>query len=265
MSHGITFRDCIAYDVYDEAYWWDPHDRTNDLLIERCVAGSVHFDPEFLGYRLSAFLLGLGSSMELRRCVAFAVHGSGTSSGYSWPEIPSGVWTFRDNMAHNNVAAGIFVWQNVGKPHLIRRFTAYNNGEAGIIHGAYSNAYHYRHLDLTGQETAIELFAAARPDVSGRAQSWVDVRGGRLVVRGHGLASEAPALFLRCSFAGGVTMDEVVGHAGAFDFVECGLEPDGFLIESLNLGTVIRVQRDDGSAFELTAEGVRDITAFYPY
>jgi hypothetical protein len=265
MSHGITFRDCIAYDVHDEAYWWDPNDRTDDLLIDRCVAGSVHFDPDSLGYRLSAFLLGLGSRMELRGCVAFAVHGSRTSSGYSWPEIPSGLWTFRDNVAHNNVAAGIFVWQNGGKPHPIRRFTAYNNGEAGIIHGAYSNAYHYRDLDLTGQETAIELFAAARPDVGGRAQSWVDVRGGRLVVRGHGLASEAPALFLRCSFAGGVTMDEVVGHAGAFDFVQCGLEPDGFLIESLNSGTVIRVQRDDGSAFELTAEGVRDITAFYPY
>jgi hypothetical protein len=265
MSHGITFRDCIAYDVFDEAYWWDPHDRTDDLLIDRCVAGSVHFDPDSRGYRLAAFLLGLGTGLVLRRCVAFAVHGSRTSSGYSWPEIPSGVWTFRDNVAHNNVAAGVFVWQNVEEPHLIRQFTAYHNGEAGIIHGAYSNAYHYRDLDLTGQETAIELHASGRPDRRGRAQSWVDVRGERLIVRSHGRPSEAPALFLRCSFAGGVTMDEVVGHPGAFDFVECGLEPDDFLIESLNPGTVTRVQRDNGSAFELTAAGVRDVSPFYPY
>jgi hypothetical protein len=265
LSHGITFRDCIAYDVFDEAYWWDPHDRTNDLLIDRCVAGSVHFDPDVRGFRLAAFLLGLGNGMALRRCVAFAVHGSRTSSGYSWPEIPSGVWTFRDNLAHNNVAAGIFVWQNVEAPHLIRRFTAYNNGEAGVIHGAYSNSYHYRDLDLTGQEIAVRLSASGRPDRSGRPQSWVDVRGGRLIIESHGLASQAPALFLRCSFAGGVTVNEFVGHPGAFDFVECGLEPDGFRIEHLNPRTVIRVQRGDGSAFELTAAGVRDIHPFYPY
>jgi len=265
MSHGITFRDCIAYDVYDEAYWWDPNEHTKDLLIDRCVAGSVHFDPDSDGYRLSAFLLGLGDRLTLRRCVAFAVHGNLTSSGYSWPEIPSGLWTFRDNVAHNNVAAGIFVWQNVVAPHLIQRFTAYNNGEAGIIHGAYSNAYHYRDLDLTGQETAIQHFATGRPDRKGQPQSWVDVRGGRLLVEGRGGVSESPVLFLRCSFAGGVTVNEWAGHPGAFDFVECGLEPDGFRLESMKAGTVIRVQRDDGSAFELTTAGVRIIDPFYPY
>jgi hypothetical protein len=265
MSHGITFRDCIAYDVVDEAYWWDPNDETNDLLIDRCVAGSVRFDPPSLGHRLSGFLLGLGSRMVLRGCVAFAVHGSRTSAGYSWPEPPSGLWTFRDNVAHNNVAAGIFVWQNVREPHLIQRFTAYHNGEAGIIHGAYANAYHYRDLDLTGQETAIELFAAGRTDLHGRAQSWVDVRGGRLFVGSHGMPSEAPALLLRCSFAGGVTMDDAVGHPGALDFVECGLEQDAFEIESMHPGTVIRVQRGGGSAFELTAGGAREIDPFYPY
>jgi hypothetical protein len=84
-------------------------------------------------------------------------------------------------------------------------------------------------------------------------------------VRSHGRPSESPALFLRCSFAGGVTVDEFAGHPGAFDFVECGLEPDGFRLQSLNPGTVIRVQRGDGSAFELTAAGVRDIDPFYPY
>jgi hypothetical protein len=265
MSHGITFRDCVAYDVFDEAYWWDPNDETNDLLIDRCVAGSVRFDPPLLGHRLAAFLLGLGSRMVLRGSVAFAVHGSRTSAGYSWPEPPSGLWTFRDNVAHNNVAAGIFVWQNVQEPHLIQRFTAYHNGEAGIIHGAYANAYHYRDLDLTGQETAIQLFAAGRPDLHGRAQSWVDVRGGRLLVGSHGRRSDAPALFLRCSFAAGVSVEDRVGHPGALDFVECGLEPSAFGIGSMHPGTVVRVQRDDGSAFELSSAGARDIDPFYPY
>ena len=41
------------------------------------------------------------------------------------------------NLAHNNLASGIFVWQNVREPHRIRGFTAYNNGSHGIHHGAH--------------------------------------------------------------------------------------------------------------------------------
>jgi hypothetical protein len=72
-------------------------------------------------------------------------------------------------------------------------------------------------------------------------------------------------LFLRCAFRDGVTLDDADGDPGAIDFVECGLEPDAFQLVSLNPGTVIRVQRADRSAFELTVAGVRDIDAFHPY
>jgi hypothetical protein len=225
----------------------------------------VHFDPDVRGYRLAGFLLGLGRRVELRRSVAFAVHGARNSAGYVWPEAPSGLWTFRDNLAHNNVAAGIFVWQNVREPHRIRGFTAYHNGIAGIIHGAYSNSYHFRDLDLRDQDTAIDLIAAGRTDLHGRSQSWIDVEGGGLLVSAHNLPGETPVLFLRCAFPGGVTMNDADGDPGAIDFVECGLEPDAFRIESLNPASVIRVQRAEGSAFELTSAGVRDIAAFHPY
>jgi hypothetical protein len=265
MSHGITIRGCIAYEVFDDAYWWDPEEVTNDLVIDSCVAASVHFDPEFRGYRLAGFLLGLGRRIELRRCVAFAVHGARTSAGYVWPEAPSGLWAFEDNLAHNNVAAGIFVWQNVREPHRIERFTAYHNGAAGIIHGAYSNSYHFRDLDLAGQDIAIDLIAAGRPDLRGRTQSWIGVDGGRLLVSGHGLPGDSPVLFRSCRFRGGVTMNDGDGEPGALDFVDCGLEPEDFVVESMQPGTVIRVQRPDRSAFELTQAGVRSIRAFYPY
>jgi hypothetical protein len=265
MSHGITIRDCIAYEVFDDAYWWDPEDRTDDLLIDRSVAASVHFDPDFRGYRLAGFTLGLGRRIELRRSVAFAIHGARNSAGFVWPEAPSGLWRFEDNLAHNNVAAGIFVWQNVREPHRIDRFTAYHNGAAGIIHGAYANSYHYRRVDLQGQETAIELIAAGRPDLHGRAQSWTEVEGGRLLVTAHGLPADAPALFHRCSFRGGVTIDDGDGDPGALDFVECALEREDFQVLSLNPSTVIRVQRGDGSAYELTSTGSRDLGAFFPY
>ncbi len=264
MSYGITIRGCISYETFDEAYWWDPHDPTDDLVIERCVAASVHFDPDQHGYRLAGFLLGLGRRMQMRRCVAFAVHGNRDAAGYVWPEAPSGLWKFEDNLAHNNEFAGIFVWQNVTEPHRIARFTAYHNGAAGIIHGAYVNAYHYRDLDLRDQPIGIQLVAAGRPDVDGRSQSWTNVNGGTLVVESHNLPGTAPVLFRTCSFPT-VTLDDGQGDPGAIDFVECGLEPASFTVTSLNPNTVVRVQRPDRSAFELTASGVRDIRAFYPY
>jgi len=265
MSHGITIRDCIAYEVFDEAYWWDPDDETNDLVIDRCVAASVHFDPEHLGHRLAGFLLGDGRHVEMRRCVAFGVQGGKNASGYIWPEAPSGLWKFEDNLAHNNLAAGIFVWQNVGEPHVIRRFTAYNNGANGIIHGAYVNAYHYKDLDLRDQTDAILLHASGRADPRGRPQSWIDVRGGALEVSSHNLPGEVPVLLRRCSFPGGVTLNDGQGDPGALDFVDCGLEPADFDIESLNPDTIVRVQRASGTAFRLTASGVSDINRFFPY
>jgi hypothetical protein len=265
MSHGITIRDSIAYDVFDEAYWWDPNDETNDLLIDRCVAASVHHDPEIHGYRLAGFLLGDGRNMDMHRCVAFGVMGNNPAAGFVWPEAASGIWGFRDNVAHNNGVAGIFVWQNVREPHLIKGFTAYNNGDAGIIHGAYLNAYHYRDLDLRDQANAIELHAAGRPDLGGRPLSWVDVKGGALFVTKHNLPAEAPALFRRCPFPGGVTIADGQGDPGPLDFVDCGLELGDFDVTEMHPETVVRVQRANGSAFELTTQGTREIPGYFPY
>lgn len=265
MSHGISFRDCIAYEVFDEAYWWDPHDVTHDLLIDRCVAASVHFDPEPHGHRLAGFLLGAGRRVAMLRCVAFAVQGGKTAAGYVWPEAPSGLWRFEDNLAHNNFASGIFVWQNVREPHRIQGFTAYNNGSHGIHHGAYINSYHYQELDLRDQAGSILLLAAGRADPRGRPQSWVDVEGGTLKVSSHNLPGEVPVLFRRCSFPAGVTLDDGGGEPGALDLVDCRLEPRDFDVVSLNPDSIVRVQRADGTAFRLTASGVTEIGGFFPY
>jgi hypothetical protein len=265
MSHGITLRDCIAYEVFEEAYWWDPHDRTNDLVIDGCVAASVHHDPENHGFRLAGFTMGDGRHLEIRGCVTFAIQGAKNSAGYVWPEAPSGVWTFEDNLAHNNVAAGIFVWQNVGDPQVIRRFTAFNNGLAGVINGAYINSYHYRELDVRDQESSIQLIAGGRADPLGRPQSWIDVQGGALYVGQHNLSAEVPVLVKDCSFPGGVTLSDADGEPGLLDFVDCGLEPSDFDVLALNPNTIVRVQGSSGTAFELTSSGVRNITSFYPY
>ena len=163
------------------------------------------------------------------------------------------------------MVAGIFVWQNEEDGHRIKRFTAYNNGDHGIIHGAYVNPYHYREIDLRDQPNAIALAAAGREDPQGHPQSWIDVRGGALAVGSHNLPGSAPVLFYRSTFPEGVTLDDGDGERGPLDFVDCGLEAGDFNVVSLNPDTVVRVQRANGSAFRLTASGVSDIGGFFPY
>ncbi|MDP8957694.1 MAG: G8 domain-containing protein, partial [Actinomycetota bacterium] len=87
-SHGITFRDCIAYDITEDAYWWDPRVQgflrlsrseredpenqempANDISWEGCVAALVRGDR----VRLGGFRLGRGTGNRCVGCVAVGV------------------------------------------------------------------------------------------------------------------------------------------------------------------------------------------------
>src|SRR3989344_4695161 len=101
-SHGITFRDTVAYNTGNDPYWWDPVPRgadgkqirpnpnaTNDTLYDHALAAYVKEDPNAETStinRLTAFLLGEGLRNTVRNSVAVGVNGGGDSSGYHWPE-----------------------------------------------------------------------------------------------------------------------------------------------------------------------------------
>jgi hypothetical protein len=266
MSHGITFRDCISYNTFEDAYWWDENDASDDITIDRCVAAAVHFDPDVQGYNLAGFVLGLGTGLRMRGCAAFSVFGNRTSSGFSWPEALSGLWRFTNNTAHNNAAAGIFVWQNNREPHKIENFTSYNDGLVGVLHGAYINAYHYDGLDIADEPvSSIELRAGGRDDPRGHPQSWTGVEASNLVVKGHNLPGESPVLFRNCRFRNGVSMQDAEADPAPLDFVDCALRPSDFDTTSMHPDTVIRVQRPNGSAYKITSTGVTRTHRFYPY
>src|SRR3989344_4551469 len=88
-SHGITFRDTIAYDGWDDAYWWDPPPKdpvrgvntsnpvndTDDVLYDNAVAAFLKFDPAFRGGRLNGFFLGPGLRNAVRNSVAIGIQG----------------------------------------------------------------------------------------------------------------------------------------------------------------------------------------------
>ncbi len=152
LSNGVTFTECVAHDMVDDAFWWDlsldgqgrdlvPSD---EIVYDRCVAHFVKSGANSK-FNLTGFMMGVGTGNVARGCVATGVQGGAESScGYNWPSLSRGdsTWTFEGNMAHNCHHSGIYFWQN-GKPRaVIDGFTAYHCGQ-GIFAGAYANLASY--------------------------------------------------------------------------------------------------------------------------
>ena len=287
-SHGVTFRDCIAFQGMEDAFWWDPDTRStypsnasHDVAYEHCAVFGLRPDPSFRGYTLAGFALGQG---QRNRCVDSVVVGNlgnRSASGFHWMEnaghMPN-VWEFHGCVAHNNRAHGIYVWQNDGNDHVIADFVAYRNGGSGVDHGAYVNDHTYR--DLTLFENGVAALTSHAQSRTGPAWTNLDLDGGgvaeqAVLVRKHTLDGTAPVRFERCWLRGWRTAPVVVKEAsgskpGRYDFVATrvgtdgrDLEPSDIVLSVVAPGTVIRVQRQNGTAYRLDSTGtVTVIPAF---
>jgi hypothetical protein len=261
QSHGVTFRDCITHDTFEDAYWWDPSPDpgkipappTNDALYERCVASMVQSDPSSHGFLMAGFFLGARKGNVIRNCVAVGVQGSVDSCGFIWPEKSSGgFWKFEDCLAHNNRVNGITAWHNNDLPHVISRFTAYHNGRAGILHGAYTNGFRYEDSVLYGNRfaavdshalslsTPLLTFSGIRCDQAGLSPYCV-------VTTEHVAEAVAPARFEGCRFRGyGKAAFGFVDPSSPFPnlytIVDCSFEQNEFwLANDVHAATRIRV------------------------
>jgi hypothetical protein len=262
-SHGITFRDTIAFNVFDDAYWWDPDDTghgrpaqnaTNDLVYEHAMAALVRSDPDFRGYTLTGFLLGEGENLTVTDSVAVGIQGNVGASGFHWPATANGnehnLWKFRDNVAHNNRTNGIFVWQNDHNDHLIERFVGYRNGAFGVDHGAYGNRYHYDGLVLfENAEAGIRSRAA---DTGG--QRWNNVDTDGILIGERSLSSDSPIVFDGLTLRGKIVVNEGEGEA-VYEFhnsrtaEDVELSKDDFEVRR-QVSTII-VHLSDGNSFDL--------------
>ena len=274
-SHGITFRDTIAFNVLNEAYWWDPapeeddtSNDTNDLVWDRAVAAGVDLGNDGNEFRMTAFFLGNGVNMTVSNSVAVGVRSEeGTNrSGFEWPEGAFAVWKFENNIAHNNGGNGIFVWQNNSETHPVEKFTAYYNGGAGIENGAYENAYQFSGMTLLENGVSVVSHALGTESPDNDTQIWSDIvtHGGTLFIDEHATAPEVPIRFIDCDFAEVVVGDGEGAEPSAYDFVNCALQPDQFDLSSAMSSSVFRVQNQDGTAFQLRGDGsVTEIEPFY--
>lgn len=285
-SHGMTFRDCVGFNLMEEAFWWDPgpdtlrptlEPHTHDTVVERCVMALVRPDVSFRGYRLSGFVLGMGERNTIRDSVAVGVQGNVDAAGFLWPEDDAqqitGVWNFGPgNVSHNNKVDGAFVWQNNGL-HRVPGFTAYHNGEWGIDHGAYVNSYVWSDARLVGNGLGgVNLHASSIDDDPLMTFERIRVEGGRNALQVTSHAVSGARGLLRDWDVSGLS-GRVVRIADAdndgtdYDLV-CWtiegreIEPADIQVADMHPDSTVRVQRRDGSAFLVTSSGTAPLAAF---
>jgi len=243
-SHGITFRDCIAYNMRNAPYWWDPPaknagahcrevsprdecNQTHDTLYEHCLAARI--GPNSQGRSgQNGFTLVAGVRNACVDCVVVGNGGRTPAGAFHWPSTVNhdpNVWRFEDCVAHNNKVNGIYVWQNDSNPHVIERFTAYHNGKAGIEQGAYANPYHYRNsvLVANGGVQLIQHSNSRSNEVVGRGAGYTRVRfhaKGRtrrahILSLKHSIATTRPVEWTECGFDGEIPVLDVDERSGS--------------------------------------------------
>jgi hypothetical protein len=273
LSNGVTFRECIAHDMVDDAFWWDlslsgegrdlvP---SNGITYERCVAHYVRSGANSK-FNLTGFLMGAGDGNVARGNVAVGVEGQAESStGFHWPSNSRNdkTWTFEDNLAHNNRHSGIYFWQNGVPRTIVDRFTAYHTGQ-GIFAGSYSNLVSYRDCVVYGCEK-VGLIISALPSREGRRTDetityenmYIDQNGeseyavmiDKHISRG---GSDRVTQISGSTFKGGnkaqVGLPNGGNHPQLYDFLDCVFEGNAFWLASdVPPDTNLAVEGADGS------------------
>ncbi|MGH8934860.1 MAG: right-handed parallel beta-helix repeat-containing protein [Acidimicrobiia bacterium] len=293
-SHGITFRDCIAYQTFEDAFWWDPPPEENDsdpinnsedIVWDHCLAAGVTGS----SINIAGFLLGSGLRNTIRDSAAVGIaNRQANASGFHWPSSSNhtdNVWVFESNIAHNNQNHGVFIWQNDHNPHVVQGLITYRNAKSGVEWGAYRNAYLFiGGLSYQDGEQAVMLHHSGR--VAEENNQSPGMQG--LVFDGGGVAPYNVNItrpnfdpltvitFLDCAFLGAAVAPVLVNDGQEqrraswhqVDFVNLGagtdLHPQDFELVSIAAGTVIRIQRADGSADQLDDRGIwTPIAAFH--
>jgi hypothetical protein len=271
LSDGVTFADCIAYGVNEDAYWWDDPDRSNHIQYRHCMVAKLIPIPSNRGYRLAGFNLGLGTGLVAHDCVVAGNLGNTAASGFKWPRQTNSksglVWSMTNCVAHNNKWAGIYFWHNCTSPHTVTDFTSFHN-RIGIEHGSYWNLLHVDRLLTFSNNIGLVLHSLSAGAPSDRL-AYRDARMyDGMAVANHKVPTTGVAI-LSDSIVSHVWVEEARGAPAEYDFVNCtkdgstSLEPADFTVRDMLPDSVYRVQRGDGTAYQVNPNGTSsDIPSF---
>jgi hypothetical protein len=261
-SHGITYKDCVAYKTVDDAFWWDlPEGQTpthtannsNDTDWDHClVLGLTGSSPAKRG-RLAAFMVGAGSSNRVAFCTAAAIDGGTQCNGYHWPEAANNnaggtVWEFHHNTTHNSKASGFFSWQNDGtfhadQIHQNEDLIAYNCVTAAVDHGAYLNKYHWRRV-VAGPNVGRSVKSHAAPlDADGDIRFENIISTAPFEIRKHN--ADRPSFVIVKGLIPSVIVRELDAspgnNPGRYRFEDTGLDPTDFTFISVDPDSVFLI------------------------
>jgi hypothetical protein len=286
VSHGILFKNNVAYNVTETAFWWDESDISHDIIydsnivalckfVNRSIAILSEFDPGQFPptFSSSGFLLGRGDDCVAINNVVVGTMGDPHNGGaYNWEANNEGVWKFENNLAHNN-DCGIRVWQVTPRHHVIDKFTAYHNG-VGIFHGAYANSYKYTGGHLYGN--VLEIKAGSTDTNRVRFENMIIDGAGLIdhcVVNGESpLAGAVATLLLNCTILGSkkeaILNENVVGQKGplvkGLDVVLCNVMGGYAMDSGVSAAEFIRIQNLVGQPLKITSQGQANIASFAP-
>ncbi|CAN5743538.1 hypothetical protein BH20ACT2_BH20ACT2_10060 [soil metagenome] len=248
LSHGITFRDCIAYDVEEHAFWWDDGDCTDDTVFESCVAAGVLT----AAFGAAGFYLAKGERNVVRDCVATGVRRP-DGAGFTSPgQVSNGRWTMVDCRSHNNRHAGFKAYINTNRrdDKRVSALTAFHNG-VGIDHGAYKNSFRYEGCTLYGNPVGIALSAVANQMGLAFVDTVIDQAGlgdYGVINQRHFQPADQPTVFEGCTFRGhnAAAIAMILPNpksAELIDLVGCTFEGNElFLADDVNAASVVRFQ-----------------------
>lgn len=256
QSNGVTFDRCISHDTAERAYWWDLSETSDRIVYDRCVASKVRTFSGAERFTSAGFFLNKTSeplSSKCIGCVATGIDGTADANGFFWDNASVGVWTFEDCLSHNIRHQGIRVWQNSNEQmHPLDRFRVYAC-PTGVDHGAYSNSYQYHDLHVHDCGLGIKQRATSHQG----GQEWHDVlvTGCPVTLEiGDGPVDTLNPVDFRRSPFGQVRVTPT--HAGElieWDFTDCGLLPEDFVIVSTAAPFRLRTQDTaTGEAWQLT-------------
>lgn len=281
-SHGVTVKGSIAYNVTEDAFWWDegPTDGNPSHRVKfigniaakvKFVPGSIKTDDKDGSKTLSSrgFLLNYGDDDSCIGNVAVGCEGDEhDGAGFKWEaannSFSEGIWAFFKNIAHNN-QCGLQTWQNVDGNHIVDDFVVYNNKE-NIFHGAYGNAYHYTNFESYGAPIIIHAVSVNTARV--KFENGIIVNPGDYGIVIQGGAPDpglVPVLIRNVKVTGAVKAafyDQSPSVRYSADIIQC--EGNTVLSAGANSQEVLRIQPVNGGATMITRAGTSTIPDFAP-
>jgi hypothetical protein len=281
-SHGVTYKNTIAYNITSDAYWWDPApNASHDIRYDRVVAAKVlpgGSGPSPIPHskRLAGIEFANGDGNVARDSVAVGVVSANSPAGFEWPEPgPGGLWTLDgENRTHNNQANGILTWQNTTTPHAFVNFVSFHNGRVGIDHGAYRNNDRFEGCDTYGNGSGSIILRAnsnaQRIQIVGCTFDNAGLYPAVLRDEAHYQNTSHETLVKDVTLKGAQTglVVRADDNNGLIDLVCVDFQTTSDVIfeSGVHPSTRVRIQSCDGTTAEqITTAGRVPIAPFYPY